>query len=225
MGILSRFKDIMSANINAALDGLEDPSKMVDETLRKLNENLAEVKKETAGVIANETRDKRLVDKCKSDIEKMTTAAQNALKAGNEDDAKTLIGRKQRLEADLVSLNANYATSKKMVDQMRQMHDKLVSDINALDGRRAAIKAKMADAKALEKINDIQNSAASGTESIEAFNRLEAKADQMLDEANAKATLNGVPDETDDLADKYVGGGNAASVDDELAKMKEQLGL
>ena len=54
MGVLQRFSDIMAANINALLDKAEDPEKMIDQTLRKLREDLAEVKKETANVIANE---------------------------------------------------------------------------------------------------------------------------------------------------------------------------
>ena len=62
MGILSRFSDIMKANINDMLDKCEDPSKMVDQTLRELKEDLAEVKKETAGVMAEEKNCKRRVD-------------------------------------------------------------------------------------------------------------------------------------------------------------------
>ena len=50
MGILNRFKDIMSANINALLDKCEDPAKMIDQYLRQLKEDLAEVKQETAAV-------------------------------------------------------------------------------------------------------------------------------------------------------------------------------
>ncbi len=46
MGILSRFGDIISSNVNALLDKAEDPAKMVDEYLRKANKDLAEVKTE-----------------------------------------------------------------------------------------------------------------------------------------------------------------------------------
>ena len=44
MGILKRFKDIMSANINAMLDKAEDPEKMIDQYLRDLQEDLRNVK-------------------------------------------------------------------------------------------------------------------------------------------------------------------------------------
>ena len=41
MGILTRFKDIMSANINALLDKAENPEKMIDQYLRNLENDLA----------------------------------------------------------------------------------------------------------------------------------------------------------------------------------------
>ena len=72
MSILSRFKDIMSANINALLDKCEDPAKMIDQYLRQLKEDLAEVKQETAAVMAEEKRTKRLVDDNAAEIAKYT---------------------------------------------------------------------------------------------------------------------------------------------------------
>ena len=45
MGIIARFRDIMAANINALLDKAEDPEKMIDQLMRDLVDNLADVKK------------------------------------------------------------------------------------------------------------------------------------------------------------------------------------
>lgn len=62
MAILERFADIIKANINAIIDNMEDPAKMIDQYLRDMMEDLAEVKSNTASVMAEETRTKRLVD-------------------------------------------------------------------------------------------------------------------------------------------------------------------
>ena len=65
MSILSRFQDIISSNVNALLDRMEDPEKMIDQYLRNLSKDLAEVKQNTASVMAEETKAKRLVDENK----------------------------------------------------------------------------------------------------------------------------------------------------------------
>ena len=70
MGILTRFKDIMSANINALLDKCEDPEKMIDQYMRNLESDLGKVKAETASVMAEETRCKRELDECTADVAK-----------------------------------------------------------------------------------------------------------------------------------------------------------
>ena len=93
MGILSRFGDIVQANVNAVLDKMEDPSKMIDQYLRELNENLAEVKKETAGVMAEETRTRRLMEENQAEAARYEDLAKQALLAGNEGDAKVFLCR------------------------------------------------------------------------------------------------------------------------------------
>lgn len=223
MGILQRFSDIMRSNINAALDKCEDPAKMVDQTLIDLRRDLAEVKKETAAVMATEKNAQRLMDECKANIAKYTTAAQNALRAGNEADARTLLAKKQELQSNLVSLESNYDAAYQNADRIRTMHDKLVRDIESLESRKAAIKAKVATAKAQERVNKA-TSGMSSAASISAFERMESKANQMLDAATAEAELNAGTHSTDDLAAKYASGGSS-SVDDELARMKAQLGI
>ncbi|HOC06001.1 MAG TPA: PspA/IM30 family protein [Bacillota bacterium] len=226
MGILSRFSDIISANINALLDKAEDPAKMVDHYLRKMTEDLAAVKRETAGVMAEESRTKRLVEENSKEISKYEELAKKALLAGNEDDARIFLTKKQEYEVLGASLETAYAAAHENAIKMRQLHDKLVKDINTLNNRRQAIKAKVAVAKTQERINKLGASADKIEGSKGAFQRMEEKADRMLDEANAMAELDSQPlDEAQALEEKYKTADVNASVEEELAAMKKKLGL
>lgn len=226
MGILSRFSDIISANINALLDKAEDPAKMIDQYLRNLSEDLAEVKRETAGVMAEESRTKRLVDENAKEVAKYADLAKKALLAGNEGDARVFLTKKQEEETAGAGLQTAYAMAHENAVKMRQLHDKLVKDINALNNRRQAIKAKVAVAKTQDRINKIGASADKMEGSLSAFERMEEKADRMLDEANARAELDSeAVDEAQALEEKYKDSDTNASVEEELAVLKKQLGL
>ncbi len=227
MGILTRFKDIMASNINALLDKCEDPEKMIDQYMRNMEKDLGEVKAETASVMAEETRAKRELDECNEQIAKMQSYAEKALVAGNENDARSFLEKKQQLTGTQTALQNAYNIAAANAQKMRQMHDKLVKDIEALEARRDAIKATVKAAKAQEKINKVGSSVTGAANSMQAFERMEAKANKMLDEANAMAELNMSQAESDidNLAAKYEDMPNNAAVDDELAALKAKMGL
>lgn len=225
MGILNRFTTIMKANINALLDKAEDPAKMVDQYLIDLNQSLAEVKSETAGVIAEEKRTARLVEKNAAESDRMESLAKKALQAGNEDDARVFLAKKQQIDATGEELKKAADTAHANADKMRQMHDKLVSDIDGLKTRRETIKAKSAVAKTQNRVNGlVGNDKAEGA--IDAFNRMEAKVDRDLDTAEAMTELNEQPvDEAEELERKYAGAANDSAVEDELSRLKSEMGL
>lgn len=222
MGILSRFKDIMSANINALLDKCEDPAKMVDQTLRDLRENLAEVKRETAAVMADEQKAQRALNECRANINKYSNAAMAAVQAGNDDDARKLLAAKQREEGRVADLQSTYELAQANASKMRQMHDKLVRDIEDLEARKDSIKAKMKVAEAQQKVNQMTAGSNASEASIAAFERMSAKADRMLDQAMAEAELNDQSAGADNLAAKYSSGGDS-SVEAELAALKASM--
>lgn len=226
MAILERFTDIIKANINELLDKCEDPAKMIDQYLRDMTQDLAEVKKETAAVMAEETRSKRMLDENNAEAARYADLARKALTAGNEDDARVFLGKKQQLSEKFVSLQATYDAAHANAQKMREMHDKLVSDIEALNSRREMIKAKVAVAKTQEKVNKLGASADKAASTMSAFARMEQKADKLLDQANAMAELNAAPvDAAAALEAKYAASAGNAQVEDELAKLKAEMGL
>ena len=226
MAILDRFVDIIKANINELLDKAEDPAKMIDQYMRELTDALADVKEETAAVMAEEARVTRMVEGNAADIAKFDDLARRALKAGNEGDARVFLGKKQELEAKAEALKATYEAAVANAQKMRDLHDKLVNDIETLNTRREAIKAKTTVAKTQEKVNQFVSSADKAEGAMAAFARMEAKADQLLDQANAAAELGkSNSDRAEELEAKYAAAGDTQAVDDELARMKAEMGL
>lgn len=222
MGILSRFKDIMSSNINAMLDKAENPEKMIDQYLRDLNSDLGKVKAETASIMAEEKRAKRQLDECREEIAKMEKYAVKALEAGNEDDARRFLEKKAEFTKKESELAKAFELAASNSTRMRQMHDKLVSDIDELESRRAMLKGKMAVARTQDRINKIGSSIDDSSKSISAFDRMEERVNKALDEAEAMAELNdGKKDDIEELAAKY--DDVDTSIDDELEALKAKL--
>lgn len=228
MSILSRFKEIIASNLNALLDKAEDPQKMIEQYLKELTGDLAEVKRETASVMADEAKAKRNLVANQEEVVKYTQLAKKALEAGDEANAKVFIKKKQSLEEVGETLQQVYDVAASNSQKMRQMHDKLVNDLNELHTRKAAIEAKIKIAEAQKKVNEVAGaSAANKAEaSLNAFARMEEKVDHMLDEANAMAELS--MERTDDAIAaeaKYYEAISNSKVDAELEAMKAELGL
>lgn len=222
MGVLERFSDIIASNVNAMLDKLEDPKKMIDQMMRNLMEDLAEVKKDTANVMAEEKRCKRILDEATQNVTKYEQLAIKAVQAGNDADATVFLTEKNNALQKQQSAMTTWQTAKSNADKMRQMHDKLVSDINILKQRQESIKATISVAKTQQSINKMGGINADAT--MSKFNSYEQKAQMMFDSAQAEAELNQAPvNQADELAKNYnISGG---SVDSELAALKASLGM
>lgn len=227
MGIMTRFKDIMSANINALLDKAEDPEKMIDQYLRNLESDFAKVKAETASVMAEEKSAKRKLDECDGEIAKMGEYAKKAVAAGNDDDARKFLTKKSELSQKREVLAKNYELAQANSGKMRQMHDKLEGDISEMKSKRDMLKAKVKVAETQRRINEMGAGLESAGNNAAAFDRMEEKVNRMLDEADAVGELNksASGNDIDDLAGKYDTAGTGSAVDDELAALKAEMGM
>ena len=227
MGIMTRFKDIMTANVNALLDKAEDPEKMIDQYLRNLESDFAKVKAETASIIADEKNAKRKLSECDEEIAKMGEYAKKAVAAGNDNDARQFLTKKNELTKKREILAKECELAQSNSEKMRQMHDKLEKDISDMKGRRDMLKAKVKVAETQRKINEMGAGLESAGNNAAAFDRMEEKVNRMLDEADAIGELNksASGNDIDDLASKYDTAGAGSDVDDELAALKAEMGM
>ena len=136
------------------------------------------------------------------------------------------MAKKQQLVAKGEGLRAAAEAAHENATKMREMHDKLVGDIEQLKSRREAIKAKVAVAKTQDKVNKMSSAGDRAAGAMSAFDRMEAKADEMLDRSNAMSELSSEPaDAAAELEKKYADSASTAAVDAELARLKEEMGL
>ena len=231
MGILSRFMDIMSANINSLLSGAEagNADKLLEKFLRDAKENLAQVKAETAAVIAEETGLARKLADNETECDKYENYAAAAVKKGNDDDARKFLTYKNRLEAEREELYSQYARAKENSEKMRQLLKKLSADIHVSEDKLRELKQKLTVAKQKEKLSKLEEKFAqnplSSAESL--FDAVQKRVDaadaaMALDKEFVKETR-----EVADLAKKYdaaTQGFKADQVEDQLAMLKASLG-
>lgn len=227
MGIITRFKDIMAANVNALLDKAEDPEKMIDQYLRNLESDFAKVKAETASIMAEEKNAKRKLSECDEEIAKMGDYAKKAVAAGNDNDARQFLTKKSELTQKREVLAKECELAQANAEKMRQMHDKLQSDISEMKNKRDMLKAKVKVAQTQRKINEMGAGIESAGNNAAAFDRMEEKVNKMLDEADAIGELNksASGNDIDDLASKYDTADTGSNVDDELAALKAEMGM
>lgn len=228
--MITRFADIMSANINSVLSKAEakNADKLLEKYIADARRDLEQLKGETAAVIAEEMAQGRKLADCEADIAKYGQYAEAAVRAGNDDDARKFLTYKQQENAKLADLQASYAAAKENSEKMRLMSKKLTEEIDAASGKMAELKAKMSMAQSQEKMQQLNQRLGNAGSSLNNMDSLFDAVQKRIDTIDAKAQLNQDLDpeaERRELERKYAGGGQggANSVDDELAKLKAMM--
>lgn len=213
MGIFTRFRDIVSSNINAMLDKAEDPEKLIKLMIREMEDTLVEIKASCAGVMANSKKVQRQLDEVQSREKYWSERAELAVEKGRDDLAREALLEKQRYSASEDVLKKELMECDSLIEQyqddIRQLEDKLGTarekqrilvqrHIHANRKRRAQQEIRRLDtAEAIIKFEELENR----------IERMEAEAD--LVNFGRKPTLEG---ELDTIA-----------LDDEIEKELQNL--
>jgi phage shock protein A len=131
MGIFTRFRDIVSSNINAMLDKAEDPEKMINLMIREMEDTLVEIKASCAGVMANEKKIQRQREDAHTQAKNWAERAGLAVSKGRDDLAREALQEKRKYAERVRILQDELAEAGVLVEQykedIRQLEDKLRS--------------------------------------------------------------------------------------------------
>lgn len=184
MGIFSRFRDIVSANLNSILDSAEDPEKLVRLMIQEMEETLIEVKSNCAGLIAEQTKLERARKDLEEEMADWTRKAELAVNKGRDDLARGALTEKRRLTNRIATIDLELTHTREAVASFKDNIAQLESKLNdAREKQRSIIQRRIAAkarTDAQSRIRDIDTS--------EAFARFEA-FEQDIDRVEAESSL------------------------------------
>ena len=130
----------MTSNINSILTKEDAPEKLVNEYLRKIEDDLGSIRSETATIITEEKRMKRSLNECRDEItkaERYLRRAQDDRDSSRESEFLDKVNELKIKESKLVS---DYNMILDNSNKMKQMEEKSYVDKLKQDGMRNFIK-------------------------------------------------------------------------------------
>lgn len=129
MGIFTRVRDIINANINAMLDKAEDPEKLVKMMIREMEDTLVEIKANCAAAMATKKKIAREMEQVLDHAKNWGGKAQLAVDKGREDLAREALMEKRRFVERAEALENELDQAKALIaqyqDDIQKLEDKL----------------------------------------------------------------------------------------------------
>lgn len=183
MGIFTRFRDIVSSNINSMLDRAEDPEKLIRLMIREMEDTLVELKAACAGVMAETKALQRRMEEAGGRSRFWADKSRLAVDKGRDDLAREALAEKRRFHERFAALESELKQHDGLVAQyhedIRQLEDKLKA---ARDKQRLLVQRHIHAERKRRAQEEIRRVEAS--DAIFRFEELESRIDRM--EADAE---------------------------------------
>src|SRR6202049_5133547 len=233
-GVAGRMSTIVKSKISKLLDRAEDPAETLEYSYQKQIELLQNVKKGIADVVTSKKRLQLQEKSLQDQLVKLDTQARQALAGGQEDLARTALERKNVAQTELQGLDTQVAELEDQQQKLTDSEQKLRAKIEAFRTKKEVIKAQYSAAEAQVRISE----AATGVgeqmadvglamqRAVDKTENMKARAD-AVSEVEAAGTFDDITQlgsGEDDIDRQLKQLSSQPEVDDELAKMKSELG-
>ena len=183
MGIFTRFRDIISSNINAMLDKAEDPEKLIRLMIREMEDTLVEIKTACAGVMAGRKKIARQLDGLRTRAHYWEEKAELAVKMDRDDLAREALVEKRKFTRQSETLENDISEHDLLIEQyqndIRQLEEKLKS---ARDKQRMLVQRHIRAHSKIQAQKEIQRF--DSTQTLMKFDEFENRIEHMEAEAD-----------------------------------------
>ena len=234
MSVFKRLSQVFQQKANAALDKVEDPTQALDLSYSKMMENLQQVRRSIADVLTSQKRLEAQKAQLISQNEKLKGQARQAIQQGQDDLAKTALGRAQVIQSQIDALGPQIDQLRTQEEALEDTGRKLQAKLEVFRTQRETMKAQYTAAKASsEAVENLSGLSEHMTDVNVMMDRAQDKITQLQARAAAVGELSdsGVLDSltiggpSNDIESQLRAGATTTSVDYELESMKAELGM
>ena len=230
-GLMSRFTTLFKVKANTMLDKAEDPGQTLDYSYQQQLEMLQKVKRGVADVVTAKKRLQLQTAKLEESIVKLDGQARQAMAGNREDLARTALERKALIQGQLQGLDTQIAQLEQQQQNLIDQERRLSAKVESFRTQKEVIKAQYSAAEAQVKIGEAATGIGKNMEDVGmAVERAKDKTQQLqaraaaVDELTQAGTLSDFTSSDDDIDRQLKQIQQSSQVDDELAKMKAELG-
>ncbi len=215
MGIFSRTRDIVAANVTDLLSKSEDPAQTIRVIILEMEETLVEVRASAARSIADQKEMRRQIARLEDLQASWTEKAELALSKGREDLARGALVEREKVADMAGRLRSEIGAIEEALRASEADIFKLQGKLREARARQGAIATRMESAHNRTRMHEMY----AGPRVEDAFSKFELlERDADLAEGEAEALLLAAPPKT--LAEEIAELRNAERIDAELERMK-----
>jgi phage shock protein A len=223
---------IIKAKWNKLLNRAEDPNETLDYSYERQLQLLQNVKRGVADVVTAKKRLQLQSDKLEQSVPKLEAQARAALAQGREDLARMALERKTAAQAQLQDLDRQVGELEQQQQKLETNEKTLSTKIESFRSQKEVIKAQYSAAEASVRIGEASTGIGDQmADTGAAIERARDKTEEMqarasaMDELIASGTLEDFTSGGETQLDRELAQLTSKSkVDDELAKMKAEVG-
>src|SRR5215467_3753776 len=217
-GLMARTSTIIKAKFSKLLDRAENPAETLDYSYEEQLRQLQNVKRGIADVATAKKRLELQYTSMQQQTDKLDGQARDALKAGREDLARDALTRKAAIQGQLAGIMEQGQQLEAQQAKLVEGEKALSAKVESFRTQKEVIKAQYSAAEAQVKI-----SGAAVERAKDKTAQMQARA-AAVEELTAAGTLQDFTSSGDDLDRQLREIQQSGQVDDELAKMKAELG-
>lgn len=222
MGLFTRVKDLLQANIMDLVNKAEDPENMLNLYVDRATEEIRNFQIQVNRAVADKIQLEERIENLNKEVAQRTEQATLAVQQGKDDLARTALTLKKQAETSVLDYQSQLADQAKAVEDLQENLRILTEKLEKAKLERNNLVMRQRRAETMKKANEAV-SGMSNQDPMANFDRMKERVERSEAEAKASKTMiqtgNSIEDQFAELQKSQAN----SEVEDELAKLKAQF--